>query len=536
MRSEKNKNLKMLLIIALFFIYSAILNYAAIISDNDGSAFVTKAEFEGLKKSFDEQINNYNLSIDRKIDGSIASYIAGLNLRKKQKRTKLIKAATSWCMYSTDDYPKYVEGYPYITGFTMYGNLRTSEPYGSTWAGVTFNGDPQYRTNGGFKKHIVGKPSKNVSKNGNENYVAEWQGYYKDEGELLTFAGFKSEDNGGWAANDEDTIQWRDVVSFENDVCPLEVAKFWITNTAHGTSTPLSLYCSSAQRIIGKMDGDTNVSIYKNISDNRFWDSTMSNRVGITSTTPSIIYRKTGSAMSSWLAAVMPSANVKLTCHTKFYNSSTGRYTIYYKTNWSTSDLYSYENFQKDYTVTNYAALNNNYYMFKLANDHNDLQFVRLWSGITDSVAQNLNTMMEDSKTSASDRNQIKAALLFDENDVPHLSMGAGYPFLGVSYDEKVEFNFKINGSGNYKVYAKYGPFSPTGDASSEADVQFNVKSGSTTTKTTVLNVTGGTNTKMEFDVTKDGTSYIFLKWCDTTTNNGGTMDLSNDPIITPAL
>lgn len=54
--------------------------FAAIVSDNDGSAFVTKSEFESLKEQFAKQINDYNDSIDRKIDGAIASYLSGVRL------------------------------------------------------------------------------------------------------------------------------------------------------------------------------------------------------------------------------------------------------------------------------------------------------------------------------------------------------------------------------------------------------------------------------------------------------------------------
>lgn len=46
---------------------------------------------------------------------------------------------------------------------------------------------------------------------------------------------------------------------------------------------------------------------------------------------------------------------------------------------------------------------------------------------------------------------------------------------------------------------------------------------------------TGGTNAKMKFDVTYDGTSYVFLKWSDATGNNVGTMDLKNNPGVTPS-
>lgn len=61
-----------------------INSFAAVISDNDGSAFVTKAEFEAMKGDFLEQIDKYNSSIDGKIDGAIASYLAGLRLQKKE--------------------------------------------------------------------------------------------------------------------------------------------------------------------------------------------------------------------------------------------------------------------------------------------------------------------------------------------------------------------------------------------------------------------------------------------------------------------
>ena len=51
-------------------------------SDNDGSAFITKAEFDSLKNDFQTQIDQYNTSIDSKIDGAIASYLAGIRVSK----------------------------------------------------------------------------------------------------------------------------------------------------------------------------------------------------------------------------------------------------------------------------------------------------------------------------------------------------------------------------------------------------------------------------------------------------------------------
>ena len=65
-------------------------SFAAVVSDNDGSAFVTKAEFEALKSNFVNQVDNYNDSIDSKIDGAIAAYLAGTQLSKTLSLEPLI--------------------------------------------------------------------------------------------------------------------------------------------------------------------------------------------------------------------------------------------------------------------------------------------------------------------------------------------------------------------------------------------------------------------------------------------------------------
>lgn len=70
-------------IIVLTVLFQSIL-YAAFVSDNDGPGFVTKAEFEALKEDFNTQINDYNLSIDYKVDGAIAQYLAGISVAKSE--------------------------------------------------------------------------------------------------------------------------------------------------------------------------------------------------------------------------------------------------------------------------------------------------------------------------------------------------------------------------------------------------------------------------------------------------------------------
>ena len=68
-------------VLALFLVVlMSIESFAAVVSDNDGSAFITKAEYDILKNNFQAQIDQYNTSIDSKIDGAIASYLAGIKL------------------------------------------------------------------------------------------------------------------------------------------------------------------------------------------------------------------------------------------------------------------------------------------------------------------------------------------------------------------------------------------------------------------------------------------------------------------------
>lgn len=66
-------------------------SFAAIVSDNDGSAFVTKIEFESMKENFADQVKQYEASIDGKIDGAIAAYLAGIKLSTNEVRPIITK-------------------------------------------------------------------------------------------------------------------------------------------------------------------------------------------------------------------------------------------------------------------------------------------------------------------------------------------------------------------------------------------------------------------------------------------------------------
>ena len=96
---------------ALFLVLLlSIESFGAVVSDNDGSAFITKAEFDSLKNDFQSQIDQYNNSIDAKIDGAIAAYLAGI----KTAKTDTVSSLSTGVYWSIGpfDRPRFQKGIP----------------------------------------------------------------------------------------------------------------------------------------------------------------------------------------------------------------------------------------------------------------------------------------------------------------------------------------------------------------------------------------------------------------------------------------
>lgn len=70
-----------------FTLALTLTTYSAVVSDNDGSAFITKAEFDSLKNNFQSQIDGFNSNIDGKIDSAIAAYLTGIKISASNRRT-----------------------------------------------------------------------------------------------------------------------------------------------------------------------------------------------------------------------------------------------------------------------------------------------------------------------------------------------------------------------------------------------------------------------------------------------------------------
>ena len=127
-------------LLALFLIVLiSIESFGAVIGDNDGSAFITKAEFDSLKNSFQSQIDQYNTSIDAKIDGAISSYLAGIRVARKRNAALLFPVTTSssYKVLSVED------GYNTIAKQTFQGGTYLNSlftDYSITWPAKGYEG------------------------------------------------------------------------------------------------------------------------------------------------------------------------------------------------------------------------------------------------------------------------------------------------------------------------------------------------------------------------------------------------------------
>ena len=82
--------------IALFLVLLlSIESFAAVVGDNDGAAFITKAEFDSMRNNFQSQLDRYNSSIDNKIDGAIATYLAGVAVQSHRDVKPIINNYTN---------------------------------------------------------------------------------------------------------------------------------------------------------------------------------------------------------------------------------------------------------------------------------------------------------------------------------------------------------------------------------------------------------------------------------------------------------
>ena len=76
-------------VIAFFLVALMNINAYATSASNDGSQFVTKADFDDLVQEFNNQMDSYQAGLNAKIDNAISRYLAGASGTKQEKLENL---------------------------------------------------------------------------------------------------------------------------------------------------------------------------------------------------------------------------------------------------------------------------------------------------------------------------------------------------------------------------------------------------------------------------------------------------------------
>ncbi len=108
--NKASRLIKRYIVLLLVLLFS-IKSFAAVVGDNDGAAFITKAEFDSLKNDFQSQLDTYNSSIDNKIDGAIASYLAGVSVGSTTKYQLLVRNKLADNLIMRKDMPLEIHWY-----------------------------------------------------------------------------------------------------------------------------------------------------------------------------------------------------------------------------------------------------------------------------------------------------------------------------------------------------------------------------------------------------------------------------------------
>lgn len=191
---KKSKKFK--IIIASLLLVSLSGNiFAAAVSDNDGSAFISKSEFDSLKANFQAQIDNYNTSIDGKIDAAIAAYLAGIKISAQSIKPIIFQDAAQYGVISIDSKNPldYCYGIPRLQNDQAQTRFKPNEQVysGGNTTGLVMirkwkqpeKPKPNTRSRHFATKSVITKLVQDETTK--TNSIAQWEGYRKECDDLI---------------------------------------------------------------------------------------------------------------------------------------------------------------------------------------------------------------------------------------------------------------------------------------------------------------------------------------------------------------
>ena len=172
--SIKCKKLKQLIVLLVIMALSAV-SYADV-SSQDGSNFITKAEFDNMLETYNKNIDSYYSGLNAKIDSAISAYLAGLSSEAQTTNNLFFSNWEDVTCFSGVFDPEFA--YPSID-IAFGGGWTTQYTWGTNnykSYGAAFNGAIRYKsTSGGYRPLVTCKESEGAT-----SYTMYWAGIAKD--------------------------------------------------------------------------------------------------------------------------------------------------------------------------------------------------------------------------------------------------------------------------------------------------------------------------------------------------------------------
>lgn len=445
-------NCKRLLVI--FMILSLCNNTCAAVGANDGSAFVTKAEFDALVNTFNEQIDEYESNIITKVDGAIANYIASMQNRTTTTRDIIYKDASTYGVLSiNNDNPlDYKYGFPVISGWTMQGF--TYEPNGGGASSQNQIFSPCDDDDNFVSKVAITNLYANSSNTSNS--TAEFQGYYENGKDYVYCAGFSNTlsqsyvkqawNKGYWAlagayqVKDTNLIGSMKQIGYFKDIAS--------TGTGEGNNSGyiVKLFLSAIDHSWGTLRykyvsvmSPYNYDMFSNYDRDYNWgyDGSYMTQFGGYENKLTLSTR-TGNKLNPYYECIS-----NTTSHLMYMNGYNSESNSFYYPSDNTSTMRS---------NVMYAASSDTVYCPMVGFES---KYLTNWKQIyltnSDNIANNEYTYDSSVK-----------GLLEDSTGGRHLSLGAGFPLIKINGGEILEYNISFKDkSKNYVIWISTKPFDP---------------------------------------------------------------------------
>ena len=443
-------------IVALVLIVAMCQTSFAAVGANDGSAFITKAEFDAIVNTFNEQMDNYELNLISKIDGAIANYLASMETRSSAVRNIIYTDAKDYgvlCI-NKDNPLDYKYGFPVISGVTMMG-FNTN---GTTTAYAGASAQRQKFTqikNDNSKVNKTTITNLYANKTTTSNSTAEFNGYYEDGYDYVYCAGYKHEGSttsyvnsswqrGYWALCGAYNIKDKNLVGSMGWIGYFKDFQASGTSAGPNGGAVVALYVNAITHDWGKLKYKY-LSVMSNYDYNMFSNYDRDYNWGYDG---SYITEFNGYKNKETLAT---KSGAKLNAYGECM-SRTDSTLMYMKGGTFYNPTSNYSTFRTDAQFYTSSLPSNTVYVPMVGFEE---KYLTNWKQIyltgTNSIAES-----EYKKSTA-----VKG-LLLDEKGKRHLSLAAGFPLVEINKGETFEYEVKFKDtSKNYTIWVSKRPFDP---------------------------------------------------------------------------